>query len=376
MSQNPQRHNSLSIIIPTYERPFFLKRLLYYYKSKKCPFEILVADSSHTDGMAKNREIVRSVQDTLNIRHAAFPSEINFTDKAIQSYGLTQSHYVTICADDDFIIPEALEECTVFLDNNPDYSVVRGRTIFFEIHPNKLTLGDYPQRSLELTSPHLRLQSHLMQYTTTIYGVHRYEPNFRILELTKQHTDENVFIELLQSCLNVVQGKVKCLDLLYSVRQAHSGRVTVTERPWTKLLSSQEWLTYLSRFKTCLAEELSLRTNIRFDVAEQLVHQAFMSYLSSPQMIHTLAEVFHELGAPTFEAAAGMVINEVLPKLWGATPKNLEPSVVNSLEPQAEKERKAREMELSSLLSDNSPYFAEFLPIFGLLTCYPEGISE
>ena len=70
-----------TIIIPTYNRPDYLKRLLSYYDSRNVEYKIIIADSSSGDNKIKNDKISSSFV-KLDILHITdYTSTISPIDK-------------------------------------------------------------------------------------------------------------------------------------------------------------------------------------------------------------------------------------------------------------------------------------------------------
>jgi hypothetical protein len=74
----------ISLVIPTYNRPQFLGRLLLYYKQVKLPHKITVADSSDPKVINANAELVAAAKDVLEIDHLVYSSKTPFNSKLIQ----------------------------------------------------------------------------------------------------------------------------------------------------------------------------------------------------------------------------------------------------------------------------------------------------
>ncbi|KKL68331.1 hypothetical protein LCGC14_2126020, partial [marine sediment metagenome] len=100
--------DKISLIIPTHNRHQYLTRVLDYYNGIN--LKILVADSSQKEYPFKNK---------YDIDYFHYPNYIPHKKLAdiIQE---VKTPYVFMCADDDFIIPKAIEKCIKFLDNNSD----------------------------------------------------------------------------------------------------------------------------------------------------------------------------------------------------------------------------------------------------------------
>jgi glycosyltransferase domain-containing protein len=147
----------LTLVIPTYNRNYYLSRCLWYHAH--FPFgEIIVADSSPEEKKVVNRETVLKVREMFgaNIRYLEYEPE---TDKyggdIYRKWGDAVQHveteYSQICTDKDFLIPTTLCHSVNFLGNNPTFIAsmgskyyIRSNTLsngienyyLFQLHPN------------------------------------------------------------------------------------------------------------------------------------------------------------------------------------------------------------------------------------------------
>lgn len=151
----------LTIVIPTYNRNYYLSRCLWYHSH--FPFgEIIVADSSPEEKKIVNRETVRKLIEErgANIRYLEYQPEAekyggDITRKwadAVQNVG---TEYSQICTDKEFLIPTTLCKCITFLDEHDDYDMAAGpcykikssktgKIKFFEAVPGRSLSINYP----------------------------------------------------------------------------------------------------------------------------------------------------------------------------------------------------------------------------------------
>lgn len=150
----------LTVVIPTYNRNYYLSRCLWYHSH--FPFgEIIVADSSTEEKKVVNRETVRKLREECgdNIRYLEYPPE---TDKygrdIMRKWGDAVQHvetkYSQICTDKEFLIPMTLCKCIYFLDEHEDYDIAAGSDYYmkssesgdlkyFETFPGRSVSFDY-----------------------------------------------------------------------------------------------------------------------------------------------------------------------------------------------------------------------------------------
>ena len=134
----------------------------------------------------------------------------------------------TLLADDDFLVPDALSKCVIFLEKNRDYAAAHGLGIILGLGYNGaygpvVNCEYYPQPVIEAESASQRLDDHLCDYHVTLLSVHRIE-SLRAMFRDLHSLKDNQFGELLSCCISVILGKSKELDCLYVVRQNHTQR--------------------------------------------------------------------------------------------------------------------------------------------------------
>ncbi len=276
-----------TIIITTFNRPRHLKRILSYYDKHGRDFNIIVADSSSNENKELNKKSI-SLFFNLNINHLDhYYSKLNPHYKiadAIINYA--EGEYCVFCADDDFIIPNGINQSVTFLEKNSDFSVVQGKFIGFSIKNNDKKgrkqfywMPMYTIESIIFTDPKDRMYEHLSNYTLpTIYAVHRTKLlKMTYKELLDSRVDPMQFGELLPSILDLIYGKKKSLDVLYAGRQLNS-RVGY----WPSLLEYMKAGKYdkeYIKFKNCLVKHLIKNSQMNSDEAKELIDKAMSAYL-------------------------------------------------------------------------------------------------
>ncbi|PWI48900.1 hypothetical protein CEE45_03985 [Candidatus Heimdallarchaeota archaeon B3_Heim] len=290
--------NNLSLVIPTYNRPSHLQRLLTYFDKQNVNYEILVPDSSSDEIKASNEKII-STFSKLRINHLdQFSSETNFYHKIAQTVDFLDMKYTVLCADDDYITPKALDQSIAFLEKNSDYTAVGGYYLSFLTKVNRSNKKKFYWKeylssinqikayaSLTSSDPKSRLISHLSFYIPTLYYVH--ETNFlrmiqkESLPYIKELNFAASFGELLLDMLTIIYGKIKTLDIFYGARESV---------PTTKVLYSKyagvikpikdgTYNYYYGKFKNCLVKHLSQEGGISDQESNNVIDQGMNFYL-------------------------------------------------------------------------------------------------
>jgi glycosyltransferase domain-containing protein len=380
----------LTLVIPTFNRPHFLARVIKYYVESHFPFEIVVADSSSQAAIEANQRVVNSAAPSLRIDYQLYSTDTNPYLKLVQALGKCTTPYAVICADDDFIITRGIVECVDFLELHQDYAVSRGNATIVEVSAGAENKAGavfsgyvYPQGAIESADPLERLVEHLQSYTPTYYSIHRRDQLVNNLQQAFENTVDYRFGELLASCLSVVQGKVALLDLMLMVRQGEPAAATVKYGelmlPWTELATRDDFSPRYNSFENCLIRALGAGAGILSTEAKSSIRAAFGCYLERAAGLEAPAESV-AAGGTGFRAAMPRVM-----RLFGSVPDVMQ-ELIHSRKPvelitsprefyrkvQAKRDR----MSLASLTDSRSAFHDDFQPIYQLLRKYPDGVHS
>ena len=258
-----------NLVVPNYDGSAHLKRCLAYLDEVNYRGLIVIADSSHE----QQRKFVKSCPETypnLKLQILYFEPETRYIDKVHLTLESLEAQYVMVGANDDFVIPEAIERMTNFLDAHPEYSSARGRVPMFHLGRIKgaggnseiqLTLLTYPMRSYEQDDASERLLAHIRNFATTLNSIHRRENFTFCCRYTIEHTKNTIFEQYLSSAMAAVQGKILCSDEVYYVRQGHANSVAAKMKQgdyehWPMLFASPHYSRYYLEFRGALCEYL------------------------------------------------------------------------------------------------------------------------
>lgn len=296
----------VTIIIPTYNRPNYLRRILDYYREEKNDFEIISADSSSDENKKLNKKIISLFSNLKILYLDNYPDKINPWYKFADATNYAKSKYCLFCADDDFITLNGINKAVDFLENNPDFVVAHGRYMGFYLKTKKNGEKQfcwrpiYHQESIISPNPAVRLKSHLSNYLSpTIYAVYRIDFLKMIYkELLSSKVDPLLFGELLPSMITLIYGKMKRLDILYAARQVYP-----KNGYWPSLMDfikegkyDQEYI----KFRKCLATHLSKVALMDAKEAEKIIDDGMDVYLKNSffNLNCKIKNAFNRLGLP------------------------------------------------------------------------------
>jgi len=262
--------SQLTCIIPTRDRPGFLRRLLLFLSTMEFPWPIQVYDSSNEQNRRQNEITCQQFAANLsvNYRHA----DGSLPEKLLLALKNTTTPYTVLCADDDFLAPAVVSLAADFLESHADHSRAGGLlgivTSNDGCSDNKLDLS--LSYNLSHESPLARIGLYARHWFSTFYYVHRTEQmreNFRFVAGRMDFRKAFVFPEWTLSYLGVLQGKVKVFTHLGSVIQVH--RLNDSHGP---LISDakNKWKLY-ANFRSALAEQIVKYCGIETDRATTLV---------------------------------------------------------------------------------------------------------
>lgn len=135
----------LTLLVPTYNRPAELTRLLAFLSGAGCQFPVLVLDGSKLPAVQTlNR---RTVEQHATAAYRSYPSELHLGLRIADGLRQVTTPYCAICPDDDIVFPRGLAACASFLEEHDDHAAAigrvrawvyasRGRTMLF---PNALS---------------------------------------------------------------------------------------------------------------------------------------------------------------------------------------------------------------------------------------------
>ena len=119
--------NKLTIVIVSYNRQKYLKRIIKFWSNYKV--NILIVDGSSN----------KLEDDFTNHKNLTYiHSQKNLFERYMKSVDFIRTEFVILACDDEFYLPSALRSCINFLLLNPSYSSCGGRAIGFRTKEKKI----------------------------------------------------------------------------------------------------------------------------------------------------------------------------------------------------------------------------------------------
>lgn len=201
-------HN-FTLIIPTHNRHHYLVRSMKYFKDLDA--NILYCDSTN--------ELFEG-EIFSNMKYIHMPGK-RFYEKIIFALNEVTTDLVVMCADDDFILINALYNGSDFLINNKNYKTLVGKYVgfnekfdgkFFPIYqklPEDIDLG-YEKNSEIFFKNYYQILWSMSHKNVLIKA-------FQIINEVKFHNDN--FIEIVIGACACYEGGIKFLNNIWGVRE-------------------------------------------------------------------------------------------------------------------------------------------------------------
>ena len=265
----------LSITIPTKNRPSFLLQKLQYYSNVRFSGHILIGDSSDEEIALSTEKSIDEFSRQLNVVYCKYPElgEAQTTQKLLE---LISTPYAVWSGDDDFLVPQGLDECVRFLEANQEYNAVHGKGLSLQI-----TNGHTVTSSQGYFQPIINGKTgfeRLLQYNTESggdvhYSVHRTESRREMYKYVHK-MDCHILTAAEMPCLmSVIQGSIKQLNCLTLVRGLHDLRYETPD--YLEEMMSPEWCNSLHILHHALVENLVKIDNISIDQASGIVKNVY-----------------------------------------------------------------------------------------------------
>lgn len=280
--------NKIDIIIPTYNRTELLKRVLDYYQQFGNDFHFIIADSSSPRNKKRNHDLVKSYLNLDILYIDKFSPKLAQSRKFQEIVKYAKNRYCLFCADDDFVVPNAIRKSVDFLEKHPDYTTAHGTYIGFYLFKNILGSSKFwwkfRDNPINLTDsdPLKRLSSHLKNYTLVNFAVRRTEVvKFCYREYSKVDLDPYltaIIGELIPDCLTVISGKVKNINTLYGARQ-YFGSILSYYPTFHDAKKNGLYQSEYGKFKNSLIKNISQKYNIPKEKSDAVIDSSMENYL-------------------------------------------------------------------------------------------------
>ena len=121
--------SKVSIIIPTKNRLFFIKKIIKYYNLINFKGYIYIGDGSNKNINQQLQKFINSNLNKVKVFCYWLPNITeSMTSKKLTEYVSTP--YAMWSGDDDFFLYDGINKCVKFLDNNKNFIGANGKCYF------------------------------------------------------------------------------------------------------------------------------------------------------------------------------------------------------------------------------------------------------
>lgn len=164
------------ILIPSRNRPESLGKILGYLARFYPQTEVIIANGSSTEYIAKYNQMIKAFDGKLSIEHRTYDVDFPFFDRILDVLENIDDEFVIMGADDDYPIIDIMEKGEAFLNKNPDYYTAMGSIIHLTYKPDgKISARLGHARSIMNASPQQRVKMFAQWPFSTTYAVTRRE---------------------------------------------------------------------------------------------------------------------------------------------------------------------------------------------------------
>lgn len=211
----------LTLIVTTYDRPRYLRRLLSYLETRGFVGHLHVIDASRDEIARENEREVARFRGALPPRYVRLPHSTSLADTFKLAVHSVDTELLCYCPDDDFVDPAYMREAASFLRSHPDYAVCGGRfclatqedeTWRFTIQSNDASAEEQPLD---------RFVSLFESYWPILRSVQRTDVAIDAASNLDAYMHDTVIGEALHGSTYALHGKVQVLDRIGQIQICH-----------------------------------------------------------------------------------------------------------------------------------------------------------
>jgi glycosyltransferase domain-containing protein len=285
-----------TLLIPTFNRPAYLRSLLGYLAARRFQYPVHVLDSSSGDALSQNRETVG--RGGLDIVHRLYDPATHVHKKIELAMRAVESTYCSLCADDDVLFTDELTGLFDVLDANPALVIAHGYYVNFKSSEDfDIWYTDYSAPSIVAEDALKRIVEQMSNYQAIFYGVHR----TATMKLIQQPLDRVKSLwakELLTSSLALIDGGMYRMPRYYMARNTNPSIATEGWHPHQFFaIEPAQLLREYADYRTVTLEHLAADARCRAAYRPEqmqrvfdLVHLKYLAPMLSPGVMNYLIQ--------------------------------------------------------------------------------------
>ena len=284
--------SSYTLIVPTYNRPSHLLRLVRYLCSFNRSFRVLILDSSSSEIQECNKRGLDPYSD--KVEHIPFDSATDPISKYEHGISLVETPFCSFCADDDILLVDSATLCLEFLRSHPDYVAAHGYYFNFlprdEVEIQALT---YWRDSLRAEAPLERVVALMQDYEALFYAIYRTDV-IRAIFPQSRRVDTFLWKELILAAASVLSGKIARLPQFYYGRCTGPSHRFENWHPHEILAKSPEVLiSDFAKYRAALFKQFAINEGPDGEArarAFDLAHLAYIAPFLQPEIINYILD--------------------------------------------------------------------------------------
>jgi len=251
------KDNSITLLVPTYNRVHFVERCLLHFNRDECAYRIIIADGSHDKEKKANEALTVELGQNLNVEYHSFPTELSFSERCYEALNLVKTPYSAMHADDDFYFTDGYNELATALESRPDLIAVQGRIMIVRRENEHFRVMPYLYQDVLQNTPVERLMWHMRSYRPTFYSLHRTETFTKALKnaVACKSFWPRMF-EISLSALIAIQGRFAFVDTFQGIRESHAEALSKNDMNWNAIAVSPKFSEVLDLYARVIAEEI------------------------------------------------------------------------------------------------------------------------
>ncbi len=261
--------SALTLVVPTYNRPELLQRLLLHFNLDECPFPIVVADGSRPEGREANARVISEYGRDLDIVHRPYPPELGFAARCAAVLMEVETPFVALHADDDFMFAEGLSALVSRLNRDPGLVAAQGSMLMVGRRDPLVRVVPYIFEDVTDATPLARLHSHLRTYRQTLYSVHRlWSARLAFQKIAPFAEPWLRMMEIGFSGMVALNGPFRHVPVLQGVRESHAASESSNDMRWGDMVTDPRFSAVVDSYANVLAAEAAAHSQASLEPPE------------------------------------------------------------------------------------------------------------
>ncbi len=270
-----------SLVIPSINRPNFLKQYVDFLEYQNFDGEVIIGDSSNDENYKIFEEYYKSKKLPFRITHLQKKNKDHF-EVVRELVPLIKFEYSMYICDDDYILYKNVKKCINFLKENNDYSVVGGISLGIVLNSKNTNQIDFIDElnfyELLEDKASLRLKKLAEEYSVIAYSISRTSDLKKRWLINTKMTSRDIAVEVHPCFHMAVEGKVKKINDIFVFRLLHSKRILDPALPLDRFLNPKYFIS-IKESINILSKIISIKENIDDIAAESLVKISYNDYI-------------------------------------------------------------------------------------------------